>query len=226
MPKAMQTFLDETFARNKALYGDLRMEATGGGGDGGDGSSSGADDGGDGKDGGDNATPTPKPSDTIEYWKKRSRDNEKQAKDNAEAAKRLREIEDAQKTEEQKRADAEAKQKAETEALRLENLRLRAAGTHGVSGEDAEGVAYADLISGTDEEAVERSAQAIGRLLAAAKERDELQSSAKGRPLTGRPAANLRPGATPPGTPITPSGSGGVSEAQRRFGLKTEQTQN
>lgn len=39
-------------------------------------------------------TPDPKPTDTVDYWKQRARQNEAQAKANAEAAKRLKEIED------------------------------------------------------------------------------------------------------------------------------------
>lgn len=218
MTPEMQDFLDATFAKNRAVYGGLRMEATDGGDDGK------GDDGGQSSGNGDEGKQPeePKPSETVDYWKKRSRENEKRAKDNAEAAKKLQELEDAKKTEEERRADAEAKQKQETEALRLENLRLRAAGTHAVSGEDSEGVAYADLISGTDEQSINQSAEAIGRLVAAVAERDQLkeQVEGKGRAVSGRPAGNLRSGAVPQGNPAQPSGSNGVSEAERRFGSK------
>lgn len=221
LTKDAQAFLDDVISKNRSLYGDFRMEANGDGGDAGDGGKEGDQSGGDDGKGGE-----PKPSETLEYWKKRSRENEKRAKDNADAAKRLQDMENAQKTEEQKRLDAEAKQKQEAETLRLENLRLRAAGTHNVSGEDEDGVAYADLISGTDEDSVKQSAEAIGRLVAAAKERDSLkerlEALEKGRPATGRPQGNLRSGATPPGDPASPRGSAGISEAERRFGKKDD----
>lgn len=224
-PEAQQ-FLANTFLKNRSVFGDLRMEAT----DGGDGTrdagdKSGNDQDKDGDKDGDKGDP--KPTETLDYWKKRSRENEKRAKDNAEAAKEYTKLQEAQKTEEQKRLDNDVKQKQEAESLRLENIRLRAAGTHSVSGEDKEGVSYADLISGTDEDSVKQSAEAIGRLVAAAKERDSLQERLdaleKGRPVTGRPQGSLRSGATPPGDPAGPKGAGGISEAERRFG-KTDNT--
>ncbi len=41
----------------------------------------------------------PKPSETVDFWKQKAREQERRAKDNADAAKRLKEIEDAQKSE-------------------------------------------------------------------------------------------------------------------------------
>lgn len=224
----MEAHIAASFARNRALYGGLRMEAQQSSGNGDGGSSPSSEEPGDGEQA--KKPEEPKPSDTVDYWKRRSRENERRAKDNAEAAKRLNELEEAQKTEEQKRLDAEAKRKAETETLRVENLRLRAAGAHAVSGEDEEGVAYADLISGTDEESISRSAQAIGRLVAAAAERDQLKEQAEGRNArragSGLPSNNLRPGAMPPGDPAVPAGAAGVSEAERRFGSKNTVSTN
>lgn len=226
LPDDFREFLSGSVARNRALYGDLRMEATEDGakdGDekGSDGSEQPKEDGSKDGDKGE----TPKPTDTVEYWKKRSRENERRAKENAEDAKKYAELQDAQKTEEQKRRELEERTKQETEALRLDNLRLRAAGTHGVSGEDEEGIPYADLIHGTDDESVKRSAEAIGRLVSAVAERDALQQELdalqKGRRPAGRPSGGYRSGAVPPGEPTTPSGSSGAAEAERRFGSKT-----
>lgn len=213
VPSGIQSLVDDFFAKNRALYGDLRMEATDSGED-----QSGSGDDTDDKD--DKAGETPKPSDTVDYWKRRARDNEKRAKDNADKAKRLDEIEEAKKTEDEKRADADAKQKQETENLRLENMRLRAAGANSISGEDEDGVEYADLIGGSDEESITRNAKSIGRLLAAAKERDDLKNRYEkgGRPTTGRPTGNLRPGSLPPGEDLQRGGGGGITEAERRFG--------
>lgn len=208
-------FLNAIFAKNRALYGDLRMEGD-----------PETDPAADPKPTDPAADPKPadpaadpKPTETVDYWKKRSRDNEKQAKANAEAAKKLAELEDAKKTEEQRRADTEAKQQQDHAALRTENLRLKAAGAYGVTGEDAEGVSYVDLISGTDEESVKASAEAIGRLVAAAQELGTIRAG-NGGPPGGRPAPNLRAGATPPGDPAGPVVSGGITEAERRFGKK------
>jgi hypothetical protein len=44
----------------------------------------------------------PKPTETVDYWKQRARQNEQQAKSNADAAKRLKEIEDRDLSELQK----------------------------------------------------------------------------------------------------------------------------
>lgn len=66
------------------------------------------------------ATPTenepttdPKPTETVDFWKTKAREQEKRAKDNAEAAKRLGEIEEAQKSEAQKSADRLAQAEAD-----------------------------------------------------------------------------------------------------------------
>jgi hypothetical protein len=47
----------------------------------------------------------PKPTETVDFWKSKAREQEKRAKDNADAARRLAEIEEASKTEAQKAAD-------------------------------------------------------------------------------------------------------------------------
>lgn len=61
----------------------------------------------------------PKPTETVDFWKQKAREQEKRAKENADAARRLSEIEDANKTEVQKAAErlSEAeKRAAEAEA--------------------------------------------------------------------------------------------------------------
>ena len=76
----------------------------------------------------DEAAPTaeaPKPTETVDFWKSKAREQEKRAKANADAAAKLAEIEEAQKTEAQKTAerlaDAERRaQAAERNAMRLQ----------------------------------------------------------------------------------------------------------
>ena len=59
----------------------------------------------------------PKPTETVDFWKQKAREQEKRAKDNADAAKRLADIEEASKTEAQKSADRlAAAEKAAAEA--------------------------------------------------------------------------------------------------------------
>ncbi len=66
-----------------------------------------------------------KPTETVEFWKQKSRENEARAKSNAEAATKLQQFEDRDKTEAQRltdRAEAAEKRAVEIEgrALRLE----------------------------------------------------------------------------------------------------------
>lgn len=63
------------------------------------------------------------PTDTVEFWKQKAREQEKRAKANADAAKRLSEIEEAQKSEAEKAADRIAK--AEQAAAEAEARVLR-----------------------------------------------------------------------------------------------------
>ncbi|MBF6189432.1 hypothetical protein [Nocardia farcinica] len=82
-----------------------------------------------------------KPAETVEFWKSKSREWEKQSKANAEAAKRLAEIEDAQKSETQKAADAKAKAEAELASVPAkvaDALREHLVKLHKISDEDAE----------------------------------------------------------------------------------------
>ena len=79
-----------------------------------------------------------------------------EARKNAEAAKRLAEIEEANKTEAQKAADALAAAQREAEQAKAEALRFRVASKFAVSDEDA------DLfLTGTDEETLTRQAQRL-----------------------------------------------------------------
>ncbi len=58
-----------------------------------------------------------KPTETVDFWKQKAREQEKRAKDNADAAKRLGEIQDAQKSETEKVADRIAKAEAEVASV-------------------------------------------------------------------------------------------------------------
>jgi hypothetical protein len=66
-----------------------------------------------------------KPTETVDFWKQKAREQEKRAKENATAAQRLKEIEDAQKSAEERATEAltnaeKRAQEAESRALRLE----------------------------------------------------------------------------------------------------------
>lgn len=82
-----------------------------------------------------------KPTETVDFWKAKAREQEKRAKDNADAARRLAEIEDAQKSEAEKTADRIAKAEAEVAAVPAkvaEALREHLVSLHKISDEDAE----------------------------------------------------------------------------------------
>ena len=82
-----------------------------------------------------------KPSETVDFWKQKAREQEKRAKDNADAAKRLAELEDAQKSETEKAADRIAKADAEVASVPAkvaDALRTHLIGLHEIEPEDAE----------------------------------------------------------------------------------------
>lgn len=148
------------------------------------------------------------PARTEPDWKARAREWEKRAKDNLTAATRLQEMEEASKTENQKAADRAARAEADAKAAKLDSLRYRAAVKHGI-GEDA-----FDLLGSGDEDEISERAERVGKLLAAATERDsfkaeverltaELEAIKTGKPVpaTGRPVEQLQPGATPQNIP-------------------------
>lgn len=80
----------------------------------------------------------PKPTDTVEFWKAKARDWESKSKSNSEAAKRLAQIEEANKTAEQKAAEAHAA--AEKRAAEAERalMRFRVAAKAGLDADLAE----------------------------------------------------------------------------------------
>jgi hypothetical protein len=143
-------------------------------------------------------------TETTDYWKRRSRENERRARENATAAKRLAELEESRKTDQEKAAERASKAEQEAREARLDSLRYRAAVKHGI-GEDA-----FDLLGSGEEDEITERAKRVGGLLAAAKERDGLKAEVdrltaenealrEGKPVpaTGRPVEQLQPGATP-----------------------------
>lgn len=118
-------------------------------------------------------TTTPKPTETVDFWKQKAREQEKRAKDNAEAAKRLAELEESQKTESQRlteRADAEYKraQDAEAKLLRYE-----------VAAETGVPATALKFLTGSSREEIEASAKDVLDLIGDA-----------GKPRTPKPDLN------------------------------------
>jgi len=82
-----------------------------------------------------------KPTETVDFWKQKAREQEKRAKDNATAAQRLAEIEEAQKSEAEKVADRISKAEAEVAAVPskvADALRAHLVALHEIDQDDAE----------------------------------------------------------------------------------------
>ena len=121
--------------------------------------------------------PAADPTAELEKWKHFAREHEKSAKANADAARRLAEIEDAAKS--QAERDAEAKLAAESRAVKAETelMRLRVASSKGLSPELAD-----RLVGGTEAELAEDA----DRLMALVKPSAPQHGSADGGPQGAR----------------------------------------
>ena len=126
---------------------------------------------------------------------------------------RLRQVEEAEKTEAQKAADAvAAAQKAEADA-RAEAVRYKAAAAHGIGPDDI------DLIGSGSEDEVMARAERLGRLIADSRELAASKTNSDaGKPNTSQtpvPKA-WHPGATPVDVSVGPSAKDrGLAAAQR-----------
>lgn len=69
-------------------------------------------------------TAEPKPTETVEFWKQKAREQENRAKSNADAARKLKEIEDRDLTELQRAQKAAEDSATELAALRRQNVLL------------------------------------------------------------------------------------------------------
>lgn len=89
----------------------------------------------------ENKQEEPKPTETVDFWKSKAREQEKRAKDNAAAAKRLADLEESQKSEAEKVADRIAKAESEVATIPqkvAESLRQHLIALHSIEADDAE----------------------------------------------------------------------------------------
>ena len=119
-------------------------------------------------------------------WKNLARKHESTAKTNAEAAKRLSEIEDAQKSEQQRLQDRATAAEQRTLQLQSANARLLAAATYGIPAD------LIDLLGDGDEEQINERARLLAEKLAAA-----VPAPVPAAPSSTRPVESLKPGAAP-----------------------------
>ena len=103
------------------------------------------------------APPTgdPKPTETVEFWKAKAREQESRAKTNAEKAKQFDALTEAQKTEQQKLTDAAAAEKARADVAESELTKFRVAATKGLAATDVQ------FLTGTTEAEIAASADAL-----------------------------------------------------------------
>lgn len=98
--------------------------------------------------------------DTVEYWKARSRQHEKQSKENKSAAEAWAAYQESQKSVEEKRAEELLALQSELEKERAERIRLEIATERGISGEALK------LLDGSTREEIEAKADALLEIIA------------------------------------------------------------
>lgn len=147
------------------------------------------------KDGETPATPDPGSPDTgtepdykadADKWKAMARKHEQQAKENADAARRLAEIEEAQKTEAEKATERLTATEKRAAAAELKALRLEVALAKGVPSD------YQEFLTGDTLEELEAKAD---KLLALGARGESAPAEAKGD-TPSRPKEALKSGAT------------------------------
>lgn len=124
----------------------------------------------------------------------------------------LDQIKAAQKTAEERAAEALAQAQRAAAAAAAEVLRYRAAAENGITSPDD-----IDLIGSGEQDVVEARAKRVGALLAAERELAAIKEQQAQRvPETGRPRPVLRPGATP----VDESARAGSVDAAREAALR------
>ncbi len=127
----------------------------------------------------------------IEKWKGLSRQHEGRAKSNAEAAVKLAEIEESQKSEVDKANDKITKADARADLAETELIRLRVAVRHGMTEDQA-----ARLV-GTTEAELDADAVEFKKLLAPEEEEEEGGEEGEGTPTPGgTPKPRLKSGSS------------------------------
>lgn len=106
----------------------------------------------------ENQEKAPKPSETVDFWKQKAREQEKRAKANSDAATELEQIRESQKSESEKSAEKIRQLQSEVESQKVEALRFKVASQYGINDEDAQ-----LFLTGPDEDTLQRQAQRLGK---------------------------------------------------------------
>lgn len=96
---------------------------------------------------------------TVEYWRSRARNWERQSKENKDAALKWSEYEQSQKTIEEKRIEEMSKIQSELAQERAARLRLEIASERGITGDAVK------LLDGLTREEIEEKAEALAALI-------------------------------------------------------------
>ncbi|MGW5122976.1 hypothetical protein ACWEQ7_02745 [Streptomyces sp. NPDC004069] len=154
-------------------------------------------------------SPAPAPAAPEPDWKAEARKWEARAKENSDAAQRLREIEDAQKSEQQRLAEAKDAAERDAATARSEALRWRIAARHQISDEDAE-----IFLTAGDEETLNRQAARLVALRTPAQPQPPaVDPPPVVPPAPHTPVEALRPGALP--SPPEPTLADQIAAAER-----------
>lgn len=131
----------------------------------------------------------------MDRWKRTAQRHERAARDNSKAADKLRQIEEANKSDLQKAVEAREAAERERDSARTQQNRMLAAAAHDLPPE------LIDFLGeGTSEEITERAEQLSGIIKSAAEKLAASSESHNGRPPASarrRPVESMRPGAAP-----------------------------
>jgi len=137
---------------------------------------------------GDEEPPIDSLQEEVKKWRGLSRKHERRAKENVEAAKRLKELEDADKTEIERATERAAEAEKKAEAAERKALLYSVASRKGLTETQAK-----RLVGDTEEE-LEQDAD---ELLASFKQEEDASSDTDKRGRPSRPRERLSPGSGP-----------------------------
>ena len=141
----------------------------------------------------------PRPTETVDFWKEKAREQEKRAKENADAAKRLAEIEAASKTAEEKAAERLAEAERRAAELEAKAIVAEIAASTNIP---------ADILAGPRDRTPEAVQEFADRLSAFLDER--------GKPRTPRP----NPAQSDPAQPLALNGDGIENALRAKLGIR------
>lgn len=121
----------------------------------------------------------PKPTDTVEFWKAKSREQEKRAKENADAARKLKTIEDAAKSETEKLSERLTVAEKRANDAELSALRLEVASSKGLN------VSQARRLVGATKDELEKDADDLLSSFKPAKSSPDFDGGARTPAKTG-----------------------------------------